>query len=338
LKDIIFDTSYHIGEIEVDPSWKKDFPPEYFEYRNKWDLATKEHVLYNFPLFLEVESSYACNYKCVKCPRQAINHNTKTGFLDLSLFRKLFDEAKTHKLPSITFSHGGEPLMRKDIPQLVMMAKEAGILDIMFHTNGSLLNKELSLKLIQNGMTKINFSLDAATSETYKKVREGGKYEDVVRNILDFLEITKRVGKSYPRVRVSFVLSNENKHEQKAFFDFWKDKVNVIAFQQCYDFTSALKTSGRDSDTNDQTKKKDFCCAQLWQLLTITADGDILVCERDYNHELVLGNLKTHTIYECWNSDKILEMRKYHLENRWRDIDVCSRCANSVKEEIEIEL
>ena len=44
MKEIAFDRSYHIGEIEVDPSWNKDLPQEYFEYRKKWDLATKEHV------------------------------------------------------------------------------------------------------------------------------------------------------------------------------------------------------------------------------------------------------------------------------------------------------
>ena len=35
--------------------------------------------------------------------------------------------------------------------------------------------------IVSDGLTKINFSLDAATSETYKKVRKGGKYENVVK-------------------------------------------------------------------------------------------------------------------------------------------------------------
>ncbi|MBF0557344.1 MAG: radical SAM protein [Nitrospirae bacterium] len=321
----IADDSYHIEEIEVDPSWIRDLGDDYREYRKKWDMASHLH-LFDFPLFLEVETSYACNYRCPQCPRQAINHTKKNGFLSNDLLDKLFDEVKRYRLPSITFSHGGEPLMRKDIPELIIKARNAGVLDRMFHTNGSLLSKELSVRLIDAGLTKINFSLDAASAGVYAKVRSSGDYDRVLQNINDFLEARKQAGKSYPRVRVSFIVSELNKHEREDFYNQWKDLVNVISFQKCYDFTVTAKETLAGHET-----KKSYKCSQLWQLLTITYEGDMLVCEHDYNHEYVLGNLRTHSIHECWHSDTMKRFRDLHASGRWHDIPLCRNCVNSVQ-------
>lgn len=327
----IIDESYNITEFTVDSSWDRDFELQYHAYRKKWELANKKH-LFDFPLFLEVETSYACNYRCIKCPRQAINHSQHSGFMDRALLEKLFAEASFYQLPSLAFSHGGEPLMRKDLPELVAMAKDAGIIDRMFHTNASLLTKELSYELIRNGLTKINFSLDAASEETYNILRPGGNYNKVVSNILTFLEAKKDIGKSYPRVRVSFVISKENQHEKNKFFDFWKDKVNLIALQQCYDYN--VQTNHPPVAIKPSRKK--YFCTQLWQLLTITYDGDIIICENDYAHEYVLGNLKTHSIYECWHSEEMKKFRKMHSENKWSDLEICRNCVSSVSSTDEI--
>lgn len=329
MKDkVIIDNSYNIKEIEVDSSWNKDlFDSDFIEYRKKWDLATRHHYLFDFPLFLEVETSYACNYRCPKCPRQTLQHTKKNKFLSRDLLDRLFDEAREYRMPSITFSHGGEPLMRKDIPELIRKARDSFILDRMFHTNGSLLTRELSIDLIESGLTKINFSLDAASPEVYSKVRVGGDYNKALSNINEFLKVKKKFRKSYPRVRVSFVISEYNRHEQEKFYELWKEKVNLIAFQKCYDFSEMLGSIDRISKGQGPNM---YCCSQLWQLLTVTCDGDILICERDYNHENVLGNLKTHTIYECWHSDKMNRFREFHLKNRWDEISMCRRCVGCV--------
>jgi radical SAM protein with 4Fe4S-binding SPASM domain len=322
---LIDNESYNIQEIETDPSWIGDLGDDYRDYRKRWDEAINGRI-FNFPLFLEVETSYACNYRCPKCPRQAVGDATKSGFLSNPLLDKLFEEAKYYRMPSITFSHGGEPLMRKDIPELIRKARDSYILDRMFHTNGSLLNKALSEELIESGLTKINFSVDAASSDIYEKVRPGGEYKQIISNIHDFLDAKKRTNRSYPRVRVSFLISEENKHEQSKFYELWKDKVNVIAFQQCYDFKKLYKGFEMKEGFPDR-----YSCAQLWQLLTITHDGDILICEHDYNHGYVLGNLKTHTIHECWNSDTMNRFRKLHRENRWQELSMCRNCINCIE-------
>ena len=124
------------------------------------------------------------------------------------------------------------------------------------------------------------------------------------------------------------MISDENKHEQEKFYKIWKDKVNQIAFQQCYDFSKMSDTQNHAPEDNGIEA---YCCSQLWQLLAITHEGDVLPCMQDYGHENVLGNLKTHTIYECWHSPKLKKFRRLHLENKWRDISMCKRCVNCLE-------
>ena len=61
----------------------------------------------------------------------------------------------------------------------------------MLNTNGTLLPEERSRKFLKSGITRLRFSLDAATKETYEKVRLGGKYDVTMRNIENFLRIKK---------------------------------------------------------------------------------------------------------------------------------------------------
>jgi len=321
------DESYNIREYEVDDSWKKDlYSEEYQKYRENWDKATNDYVLFENPLFLEIETSYACNYKCPYCPQVTLPEMPSGGLMKAEIIDKLFSEVEERQIPSISLSHGGEPLIRKDIPQLIKRLKDIGVHDRMFHTNASLLTKDLSEAVIESGITKINFSLDAVTSETYNKVRVGGEYDDVVSNVMSFLEAKKRFGKSYPRTRVSFVVSDLNRHEMQPFFDFWKDKVNMITFQQQYDFSSV-----KDEQLLKEAQgKKVAPCSLLWQHLNIMYGGEI-TCMHDYNHDNILGNVKTHTIHECWNSDEMNSFRDLHKNNKWCDIKMCQKCVSRVQ-------
>jgi radical SAM protein with 4Fe4S-binding SPASM domain len=318
----VVDNSCRIKEVEVNAGWEKDLLKNsaYREYRRKWKEATEGQTVFGFPLFIEIEASYACNYNCIKCPR-AYSVLKPGGELSDELFEKLLKEAQEQNLYSINFSHGGEPLLRKNLSDMVLKSKEAGILDILIHTNASMLTEEMSRRLIENGLTKINFSLDAFSRKTYDKVRPGGDFNKALKNIDNFLKIKKQFGKSYPRVRVSFIVMNENRHEANDFYEFWKDKADLISFQQCMDY-SILKDDVKGKiDIN-----KKHICSSLWQMLMISHDGSIMPCLQDYNHELILGNLKTDTIKQCWNSEKLNKMRERHLKNRWHEISMCRRC------------
>ena len=98
-------------------------------------------------------------------------------------------------------------------------------MDIMINTNGSPLTARRSQQLLDSGLTRLRFSLDAATPETYKKVRVGSlPLEKIIKNIETFLELKEKGNYKLPVTGVSMCVMKGNQHEVKLFEDFWIDK------------------------------------------------------------------------------------------------------------------
>lgn len=321
----IFDESYNIMEYEVDSSWKNYLSEEYKEYRKKWEKASNG-FLFKFPLCVEIESSYSCNLKCPVCVRQALGTFDEKGFFDRKLYSKLLKEAAKHKMPAIMLDHEAEPLTNPDVPDMTKEARDSGIIDIWMHTNANLLTEEVSEKLIKNGLTKINFSIDAANEDTYNKVRPGGDYNKVISNIITFLKLKDKLRKKYIRTRVSFVLQDANRQEKEAFYTFWKDKVNLISIQELVDFTKF----NNQAEGRLGKLAEDFSCFKTWQLLIIRHNGDIIPCGMPFRYydpkEYLLGNLNEHSIKECWNSPKLNRIRGLNLRRQYDKLPFCRDC------------
>ena len=54
------------------------------------------------------------------------------------------------------------------------------------------------------GVTQLFFSIDAASKETYDKIRKGSDWDKVMKNINYFLDLKKKKGKKLPVTRVNF--------------------------------------------------------------------------------------------------------------------------------------
>jgi cyclic pyranopterin phosphate synthase len=78
---------------------------------------------------------------------------------------------------------GGEPLVRKDIVQLVKMLSELhGLKDLSMTTNGILL-ADMALPLKTAGLQRINISLDTLDAGKYRQITRGGNLSDVLQGI-----------------------------------------------------------------------------------------------------------------------------------------------------------
>ena len=89
--------------------------------------------------------------------------------------------------------------------------------DIFIVSNGSLLNENKAIKLLETNIKKIQFSLDAFKAETFEKnrftkIKKPGLYEKVKNNIINFIKLRDKMGKKFPLVRVSFIELEENKN------------------------------------------------------------------------------------------------------------------------------
>ena len=297
---------------------------EYQEYRRKWIMAAKR-FLFDFPLCLEIEVSYYCNLKCPVCAREVLGDYGERGLIERKLYSRIINNAARHKMPAILLAHEAEPLINPRLSDMIKEARDAGIIDIGMHTNANLLTEETSENLINAGITRINFSIDATNEEVYNEVRPGGDFNAVVNNTLAFLKLKDKLKRRNIRTRVSFVVQHNNKHQKKNFYEFWKDKVNVISFQTLVDFK---KFDNRDKNANSY--KKDFVCNRTWQLMIVRYNGNVVPCGKPFRSydtdDYLLGNLNLNTIEECWNSHKMEKIRGFHSKEKYHMLPFCRDC------------
>ena len=98
-----------------------------------------------------------CNLKCVHCYAHAKN---KAGENELTTEqgKQLIDDLAGFGSPVMLFS-GGEPLVRKDLPQLAAYAVEKGMRAVI-STNGTLITPEKARNLKEIGLSYVGISLD----------------------------------------------------------------------------------------------------------------------------------------------------------------------------------
>ena len=98
-----------------------------------------------------------CNLKCVHCYAQSEDLSYENE-LSAGEGKKLIDDLSQFGVPVILFS-GGEPLARKDLPDLAAYAVKKGMRAVI-STNGTLISKKTAMTLKNIGLSYVGISLD----------------------------------------------------------------------------------------------------------------------------------------------------------------------------------
>ena len=304
---------------------EKSFGEEYFAYRKKWKEYPQKKIVADFPLHLDIESTNDCNLKCLMCGRNWMKE--KIGYIDWNLFTKIIDEAEKYHLPSVKFNYRGEPLLHPDIVKMVKYAKEKGILEVQFNTNGLLLDEKKAEELIEAGLDRIIFSFDGASKETYEKIRRGSNYERVINNIKNLVRLRNERGLKRPLVRTQMVKMPANEREVEDFVRMWLPINNRVAVNALMDMTGSKKE-----------EVEHFSCPQIWQRLMICWDGHVRMCCGDWYGKFPLDDVKKTSVYDIWHGEKLNRIRKLHTEGNFNKISVCAHCdVNTPKIDPELQ-
>jgi GTP 3',8-cyclase len=146
-----------------------------------------------------------CNFRCPYCmPEDQYAHDyvflskgNRLRFEEIERLARAFASLGVHKL-RLT---GGEPLLRRDLPELVrMLVPIAGIDDVALTTNGVLLPR-LSVALREAGLKRLTISLDSLEPETFRKL-SGGRGE--VEEVLAGIEAAEKAG--FDRLKINCVV------------------------------------------------------------------------------------------------------------------------------------
>lgn len=315
---------------------------KYREYRRLWSKAAQLKFVPNYPLQIDFELNYSCNFSCEMCTWsvESAKNRGKNTWLSFETFKEIVDDGVKRGLKAIRLNYINEPLIRNDIIKFITYAKEVGVLDIYLSTNGSLLKGKVAEEIIRSGLTRLQVSIDAYTEDTFNKIRQGGDFKEVVQNTLNFINLKKKLKKELPTVRVNFVKTAINKHEYESFVNFWSKRADCIGIQ---DLVNIMRPS-------KDAKVKKFNCAQPFYHLTVRYDGSILPCCTFFAAKLPFARIETSShlsneknlhnnnisdlpiknISQSWNDNAINELREIHKQGRYYDNPVCKECVNSL--------
>lgn len=310
------------GIIKVNSEYQrlagKDFfennGPRLKEYRQKWVEWPKNFHAGEFPLFIDIEVTSACNLRCPFCIRRS--KSIKKRFISFDDLKKIIDEGEANNLYGVKFSILGEPLLHPRIHEFVRYAKQKGLVDVYFNTNAVLLTQKISQELIEAGLDRISISFEGYTKDVYERYRVGAKYEAVLANIENLQLLKKKLGVEHPKIRVQTVMLRELEPTLQGYKEFWGKRVDEIGF---ISYQERIKV-----------KKRGVCypwaCSQVWQRLAVFCDGTISACNHDEDGLLSLGNIRETTIKKVWNAGPLNRIRGLHRKGMAHLVRACDNC------------
>jgi len=133
--------------------------------------------------YLRISVTDRCNLRCVYCmPEEGMEFEPPEKILTFDEIADVVRVAAGMGIRKIRLT-GGEPLVRKNLEQLVaMIASVPGIDDIALTTNGIFLaSKAQALK--DAGLTRVNISMDSLQPERFKMITRGGDVKKVINSV-----------------------------------------------------------------------------------------------------------------------------------------------------------
>lgn len=315
------------------------------QYKEK---ARKEHILTD----LFWECTLTCNANCKHCGSSAEKKKYE-GELNTteikSAFKQIANDMDANKiLINVT---GGEPLVRKDLCEVMEYATN----ELGFHwgmtTNGILLNDENIEKLRKANMETISISIDGL-EEVHDAFRGvPGSYKIIINNI-------KKLRKAgfVKHIQVTTVFHKENINQLEKLYntmldlglDSWRlvsmDPIgranennelllNGKEIRKLLDF---IKMKNKDKnlklsygcpgflglDYEKEVRENYFYCRTGISVASILYNGDLFVCPNVPRiKRFIQGNIRTDNFKEVWDN----KYKEFRLKDRTK-CEECSKC------------
>lgn len=189
--------------------------------------------------YLRISVTDKCNLRCVYCmPLEGLDWLKRESILS---FEEIADIVRTMApmgLRKVRFT-GGEPLVRKDLAELVRMVSQvSGIEDISLSTNAVLL-AEQGPGLRDAGVSRVNISLDSLQAERVDAIsRRPGSFERIMKG----LEVAEEM--QFHPIKINVVImGGKNDDEIEDFALITKDKPWSVRFIELMPTGSNLKLS-----------------------------------------------------------------------------------------------
>lgn len=326
------------------------------------------------PYWLTVDPTNFCQLKCPFCPTGAGREVRPKSSMRLEHFKHVMD-ALGPTLIHIDFMNWGEPLLNKELYEMIALAKGHAI-DTMVSTNFNAFSPEAAEKMVRCGLDRLVLSIDGLAQESYEKYRVGGNLEKVLAHLRLLVETRKRLGARTPRIAWQFLVFKHNEHEidrvRETALALGVDEVGVTPAHMpfkpgirenwlptrreysLYD-PAAFPDSppwhwdqARTEDAQVEVKvyreaEKRELCNWPWAGIAINPDGSVSPCCSVEEQEYDFGNVFEQGFEALWNNPHYVRAREHvarFVEGKTEVIPnskhACERCFSIGKSRFQL--
>ncbi len=277
-----------------------------------------------YPVVISIDVIQNCNYRCKHCYIKYSFGESEDKYLSFDELDGLFVQLGKYGAASVSLT-GGEPLLRKDIVDIVKSAKKNNLYCCL-KSNGFLLTKDLIHTFESVGLDEIVLSIYGMDNNEYHSVTDyAAAKEHVFEKLFENIQylISSRI-----RTELRYVLLKQNYKSYARFVDICK-KIGLKKEQ--YDFIIDINP---DNNSNESTssngmnvkQQEEFLqefykldketfflkydnnykykkCLVGKHLVHIKCNGDVYPCP---NFPISVGNIKKQTFNEIWEDSPLL--------------------------------
>jgi radical SAM protein with 4Fe4S-binding SPASM domain len=272
---------------------------------------------------LHFETVGACDARCVFCCYDSEeNRKLPKRPMPMPLFQKIIDDAATiPQIEQVAFAGLAEPLMDPHIAERIAYTKKARPnWRTEMYTNGARLTPERFEAIKVAGLDILVISLNATSPEQHEKIMGlKGKY-DLVCAHADYAIAHKG---SMTHIDVRAVVTGDTFTEADAatFLRRW----GVTSLGGYGKLISERNWAGANRTVVPFDPNS--CCSRALEQISVHRDGRVNRCCYDPLSKYSFGDLKTQTIREIYNSEKYVDFRLMHHENRVGEDAFCAGCS-----------
>jgi GTP 3',8-cyclase len=183
---------------------------------------------------LRISVTDRCNFRCVYCmPKDVFGrdyaflpHADLLSFEEITRVARVFVDLGVRKI-RLT---GGEPLLRRNLEQLVEMLARLGDIDLTLTTNGALLAKKAQ-SLRDAGLQRVTVSLDSLDDATFRRMND---VDFPVANVLKGIEAAAAAGLTPIKINM-VVKRGVNEDSVVPMAQYWKGSGHIVRFIEYMD-------------------------------------------------------------------------------------------------------
>jgi len=270
-----------------------------------------------------------CNLKCIMCSRQ--DPNIQLGELTFEQFQGIIQQIPM--IYSVMLTGHGEPLLHRDLFAMIEYLHSKKISAGVF-SNATLLTPKTSETLLNLKLEDIRFSLDGATKETYEKIRVGARFDEVISNVSNFVNMSKKMG-SKIRIGVRMTAMKDNLNELPAMVHLTSElgirELQIANLSELLPQLEGKSLKGTDEETREvlnsvqqearhlgtnlrihgfirhRIDNTRVACKQPYIGMRINATGEVNPCCGSTRN---FGNVSQKPIKEIWSSPEFNNFRR----------------------------